>query len=38
MPHTAVDRSSKQKLNKETRVLNDTESDGLNRYIENMSS
>ena len=35
-PLTAMDRPSNQKINKETRALNDT--DGLNRYIQNNSS
>ena len=37
-PTTAMNRSSKQKINKETMVLNDTGPDGLNRYIRNISS
>ena len=36
--HSAMDRSSKQKINKETMALNDTGPHGLNRYIENISS
>ena len=32
-PFSATDRSSKQKINKETRALNDTGPDGLHRYI-----
>ena len=35
-PLTAMDRPANQKINKETRALNDT--DGLNRYIQNISS
>ena len=37
-PLTAMDRSSNQKINKETMALNDTGPDGLNRYIQNISS
>ena len=37
-PITTMDRSSKQKINKETMPLNDTGPDGLNRYIQNISS
>ena len=35
-PPTEMDKSSKQKINKEIKVLNDT--DGHHRYIQNISS
>ena len=37
-PLTTMDRSSKQKINKETMALNDAVPDGLNRNIQNISS